>query len=362
MNNSEAHVLVVDDMQDNLKVVSNFLKEEGYKIALAFDGKSALKIIDSHPVDLILLDIMMPEMDGYDVCRKIKQNNKTKDIPVIFLSAKNETKDIVEGFQVGGVDYILKPFYKEELLARVQTHVELAVSKKRIVELNKSRDKLYSIIAHDIRSPLASIKLTIEALLDGVLEPGSDEYKEIIFELNNTTDNTFQLLNDLLAWAKTQKESAVLNPRIIDIDFIINDCISLLRANADAKKISLINHLSDKENLCLIDEATIYIVFRNILSNAIKFTPENGTISFTSVQNKKNISISVSDTGVGMTKEVLDIILHTDENYTTPGTNKEMGTGLGMLMIKSFVQKNNGKMDIQSEPGKGTTVTIALPK
>lgn len=362
MENTGVHVLVVDDMQENLKVVSNFLKEEGYKIALALDGKSALNIIDSHPTDIILLDIMMPEMDGYEVCKKIKQNNKTKDIPIIFLSAKNETKDIVEGFKTGGVDYILKPFNKEELLARVQTHVELALSKKRIIELNKSRDKLYSIIAHDIRSPLASIKLTIEALLDGILDPGSDDYKEIISELNTTTDNTFQLLNDLLAWAKTQKETFVLNPRIIDLDFIINDCISLLRANIDAKKINIINKLTDKDNLCLIDEATIYTVFRNILSNAIKFTPENGTISFTSEVDKKNISISVTDTGIGMTKEVLDKILHTDENYTTPGTNKEMGTGLGMLMIKSFVRKNNGKMDIQSEPGKGTIVTISLPK
>jgi len=137
-------ILVVDDNQENLKVVSNFLKELDYKIALASDGESALHILETEKFDLILLDIMMPGMDGFEVCNKLKENADTKDIPVIFLTARNETDDIIRGFQMGGVDYITKPFRKEELLIRVKNHVKLKQIRdyltKNEMETRQSRD------------------------------------------------------------------------------------------------------------------------------------------------------------------------------------------------------------------------------
>jgi len=139
------HILIVDDNQENLKVVSNYLKEKFYKIALAINGKSALKILESNKIDLILLDIMMPEMDGFELCKILKENPGTKDIPVIFLTAMIETDDIVRGFQIGGVDYITKPFKKEELYARVSNHIQLKkirdLLKKRTEDSIKSRDE-----------------------------------------------------------------------------------------------------------------------------------------------------------------------------------------------------------------------------
>lgn len=142
--NKNVHILVVDDDRENLKVVSNYLKEKGYKIALALDGKKALKVLDENKIDLILLDIMMPGMDGFEVCKVLKQQPETKEIPVIFLTAKSETDEIVKGFQTGGVDYITKPFKKEELFARVDTHVQLKLVrdmlKDRMDESIRSRD------------------------------------------------------------------------------------------------------------------------------------------------------------------------------------------------------------------------------
>lgn len=142
--NKNTHILVVDDNKENLKVVSNYLKDKGYKIALALDGKNALNILETNKIDLILLDIMMPEMDGFEVCEIIKSNDKTEEIPIIFLTARTETDDIVKGFQLGGVDYITKPFRKEELYARVNNHVQLKqvrdFLKERTEESLKSRD------------------------------------------------------------------------------------------------------------------------------------------------------------------------------------------------------------------------------
>jgi DNA-binding response OmpR family regulator len=142
--NEDVYILVVDDNHENLKVVSNFLKEQKYRIALATSGESALKILEINKIDLILLDIMMPGMDGFEVCRILKENPKISEIPVIFLTARSETEDIVKGFQLGGADYITKPFHKEELLARVKNHIQLKQMRDHLVncemDIRKSRD------------------------------------------------------------------------------------------------------------------------------------------------------------------------------------------------------------------------------
>ena len=136
--NNNIHILAVDDNQENLCLVSNFLKGKNYKIALALDGKSALHILQTNKIDLVLLDIMMPDMDGFEVCRAIKANSKTKDIPIIFLTAKTETEDIVKGFQTGGVDYIKKPFGQEELHARVNSQIQTKLMRDYLFESNKN--------------------------------------------------------------------------------------------------------------------------------------------------------------------------------------------------------------------------------
>ena len=150
MENSDIHILIVDDNRENLKVVSSYLKEKNYRLALALDGKSALKILEENKIDLILLDIMMPEMDGFEVCKIIKQNTAIKDLPIIFLTAKTDSDDIVKKFQMGGVDYITKPFKKEELYARVRNHLQLKLIRDilyyRIEESQHSNSFLLKII------------------------------------------------------------------------------------------------------------------------------------------------------------------------------------------------------------------------
>jgi|WetSurMetagenome_2_1015567.scaffolds.fasta_scaffold00014_53 two-component system, sensor histidine kinase and response regulator len=146
----DSFVLIVDDNTENLRVVSNFLKEKNYKIALATDGPSAIKITEETEIDLILLDIMMPGMDGFETCEILKKNPSSKDIPIIFLTGRDNTEDIVKGFQVGGVDYITKPFRKEELFMRVKTHIQLKLLRDCLVkselDTRKSRDDYMKIL------------------------------------------------------------------------------------------------------------------------------------------------------------------------------------------------------------------------
>lgn len=354
------HILIVDDNAKNLQFTGKILKDEGYLISLAADGKSALSILDSIVPAIILLDVMMPEMNGFEVCRIIKSKEHLKEIPVIFLTAKNQTEDLVEGFEAGGVDYITKPFRKEELLIRVKTHMELALSRKKIIELNRTRDKLYSIIAHDIRSPLSGIIFIIDAIKNGVVVPGTSDFVEIIDNLENSTNETIAMLNNLLAWSKVQSGSIALSPKVNNIHSILMECMVLLKSNADKKNIKLT--VSVPESLAAyFDEVTMHTVFRNIITNAIKFTPENGTITINGKYSNGMINLIFKDSGVGISNDVMEKILVHNQHHTSRGTANEQGTGLGLVMIKEFVQKNNGILNISSKVNEGTEFQISLP-
>lgn len=353
-------ILVVDDNQANLKVVGNVLKELGYKITLALSGENALKIIDEHEIDLILLDIMMPEMDGFEVCKIIKASKEHHDIPVIFLTAKNQTTDLVEGFKAGGVDFITKPFSREELIVRVNNHLELAASKKKILTMNITRDKLYSVIAHDIRSPLSGIAQTVDAIADGYLKPENKEFTEIFKDLQIRTSETLNLLGNLLEWTRAQGNSLNLEPKNINIHSIVTESINFVNDAAKKKGIQILQE-SQEDDTAICDKNTICTVFRNLISNAVKFTPEGGKINISSKKLNHQIHLFVKDSGIGILPEIMDQILNKEQHVTTKGTNNERGIGLGLLMVKDFLKMNNGTFTIESTSGAGTVVSVVLP-
>lgn len=359
--NENTNILIVDDTQENLKLISKNLMENGYNIALAYNGPSGLKILAENKIDLILSDIMMPDMDGFEFCQRVKDNPETKDIPLIFLTAKLAVKDIVRGFEVGGVDYITKPFNNAEMLIRVKTHVDLAKAKNKIIEMNRTRDKLYSIIAHDIRSPFSAIIQTLGALSSGLIEPDSDDFQKLIYHLTEQASETSTLLDNLLAWTGKQGENISLDQKKTNVYSILLECIQLLRGNAKNKNIAInIDLPQDLE--AFFDEVTIHTVFRNLISNAIKFTPQDGSIYINSKINDGFIEIIVKDTGVGIPEDTIKTIFENKQRFTSYGTNKEKGTGLGLLMVNDFIKKNKAKIDVKSSPGEGTEIIVSLPE
>lgn len=357
-NNS---ILIVDDNPMNVLLTETILKNNGYQTYTALSGVLALQLMGEVIPSLILLDVMMPDMDGLEVCKIIKENDKWKEIPIIFLTANTQTEDVVKGFVAGGVDYITKPFKGEELLVRVKNHLELFNSRRTILEMNNNRDKLYSIIAHDIRSPLSGIQQTIDAIDQGFFDPTSDDFKELIHQLGVRTRETSTLLNSLLQWTRIQGGFVSVQIKPTNLFLLLTNCILLLEANAKNKNITIRMEL-DENYLAFCDEVSIHTVFRNIISNAIKFTPNNGMILITSEESDGVINIIISDTGVGIEEKMLKKIMSADELITTSGTNNEQGTGLGLIMVRDFVKRNKGKLNITSVLGEGTTITVGLPR
>ena len=353
------NILIVDDIPANLKVLGGILKDSGYKIRPVLNGQMALQVAELEQPDLILLDIMMPGMDGYEVCRQLKGNPKLKDIPVIFISALNDTKDVVNAFTLGGVDYITKPIQAAEVSARVATHLKICQQNKELKELNATKDKFFSIIAHDLRGPIGNMMQISEVIAvkgsvdDETLYSFLDSQKEL-------SKNTFQLLDNLLNWARSNTNKIEYYPAALNINEIINSGIGNIKIQAASKNITVSASYSD-ENLAYADENMFRLIIRNLLSNAIKFTPQGGIISITTTTGETNsIRIAVKDTGIGMPPKMLDNLFHVDINTNRPGTEGESSNGLGLMLCKEFIEKNEGKIWVESEEGKGSTFYFTL--
>lgn len=370
MTNSKQHnqmVLIVDDLQQNLEILGNILSSLKVKIAVAMNGKQAINITYKKKPDLLLLDISMPEMDGFEVCKKIKENPETEDIPIIFLTAKTETEDIVKGFELGAVDYITKPFKALELLARVKTQLDLKRSRdlinKQISELeklNENKDKFMSLISHDLRGPFTGF-LGLTKFLDENLDSFSpDEIKEIARVLHNSLLRQYQLLENLLEWSKIQIGSFKTNKQKINVSEIVNNKIELFQISAKSKKIELISYISENTYI-YADKIMISSVIHNLISNAIKYSKTGGKVIINSTNKDNYVEISISDNGVGISEEKLAKLFHSESSFTTPGTNNEVGSGLGLLITKELLEMNDGKITVESKENIGTTFYILIP-
>lgn len=360
-------VLVVDDLPQNIEVLGNILSNRGLKIAVAMNGQQAINLAIKRKPDLILLDISMPEMDGFEVCKILKENSETKEIPIIFLTAKTETDDIVKGFELGAVDHITKPFKTSELLARVKTHLELKRSRdlimKQISQLEKlieDRDKFLSVISHDLRGPFTGFLGLTKFLSENIESFSQEEIKEVALELYNSLLRQYQLLENLLDWSKIQIGKIKINKQKIDISEIVNNKIELFQTSAKSKNLQLINEIQ-VNTYAYADSIMISTVIHNLISNAIKFTKEGGKVTISSSQKDNFLEIAVSDTGIGIKKENIDKLFQESIGFSTPGTNYEKGSGLGLLIAKEMIELNGGKIRVESTENVGTTFFITIP-
>ena len=361
-------ILIVDDVPDNLKILGFILKREGYKVRPVPNGMLALQVASKEKPDLILLDIMMPEMDGYEVCRRLKENPALKDIPVIFISALNDTKDIVKALEAGGVDFITKPFQAEEVKARVNTHLKLHLQSlkllqqsKELQELNATRDKFFSIIAHDLRGPLGGFMGLSEMMADESIPIGPAEKREMSLALSQSARHLYNLLENLLEWSQMQGGRSNFNPKLISLNQAIIESLKLAAESVKKKNITLAIDIP-KELEVFADMNMLQTIIRNLVSNAIKFTPRDGSVAITATL-AENLSavFSVKDTGIGMNSALVSTLFHLSVNSSRPGTDGENSTGLGLLLCKEFVEKHGGELWVESEEGKGSTFYFTIP-
>lgn len=360
MHRTRPLLLIVDDVSQNLQVLGNALREEEYDISAAISGKQALAIApETHP-DLILLDIMMPEMDGFETCRRLKESESTRDIPIIFLTAKTAPEDIVRGFDLGAVDYVTKPFNRQELLARVAIHLELKNSREQLQKTIDDKDKFFSIIAHDLRGPLGSFMSISDYVAENIEELDVEDIKPLFQEMQHTGKGVYALLENLLEWSRIQLGTIHYDPDIVDLSRLAERTHTLLRAQAEQKDITLRADVEPIEVHC--DRNMIATVLRNLVSNAIKYTPRGGRISITALPRagEKKVYISVQDSGVGMDEERLEILFEISRTKSTPGTEKEKGSGLGLILCRELVALHGQTLTAESKKGEGSTFTFTL--
>lgn len=368
INPSEYKILIVDDVMSNVLLLKVLLTNEKFAIATASNGRQALEQVEKENPDLVLLDVMMPDMSGFEVAQHLKSNPNTADIPIIFLTALNSTADIVKGFQVGANDFISKPFNKEELIIRVTHQISLVAAKRLILskteELQRTiagRDKLYSVIAHDLRSPMGSIKMVLNMLILNLpSEKIGAEMYELLTMANQTTEDVFSLLDNLLKWTKSQIGKLNVVYQDVDLVEVTDGVIEIFSMVASLKKIK-IREMKPEKMMVNADIDMLKTVVRNLLSNAIKFSKENSEVLVKMEEVDGMAVVSVQDYGCGISEEGQKKLLHTDTHFSTFGTNNEEGSGLGLLLCKDFVVKNGGKLWFTSKEGKGSIFSFSIP-
>lgn len=502
-----SNVLIVDDSQTINLSISSVLNENGIQTTSAFDAEAAWVLLEKTTFDLIILDVVLPESNGFQLCKRIKTRDEYKDISIIFITGLADKDNIVHAFELGAVDYIIKPFNISELLARVKIHLELVLTKKtlqneikehqlkaialkeseenykllfdnmtngfivsqfildnnntfpkfkvlsvnnafneitglnqhnekelfiaelfkdkeeediynkfknvalyreqykfqfysqyidkflnitifapkygffaliieditqqkkaeielqnsekQLREFNETKDKFFSIIAHDLRSPFTSI-IGLSELMVNETDLSSTEYKEYAHLIYQSSSKTYDLIENLLSWAKSQMGSIKNNPRDVNAEQIVNDIIGILSEKARQKKLLLINKI-EPDSIIFVDKDMLNTVLRNLLNNAVSFTSEQGKVTIEMKVNNHDVEFSVEDTGVGIEKEHLMNIFRIDINKLSIGNSKEKGNGLGLVICKEFVQKMGGKINATSKIGIGSKFYFTIP-
>jgi len=355
------NILIVDDMPANLMLLGAILKGEGYRIRPVPNGILALQAVAKEKPDLILLDIMMPEMDGYEVCRRLKDDQNLSEIPVIFISALNDTKDIVKAFTSGGVDYITKPFQAEEVKARVATHLKICWQNQELQRFSAEKDKFFSIIAHDLRSPLGGFMGLTEMMADESEIFTPEERRSLMLDLSHSARNIFNLLENLLEWSQMQRRQIAFKPQTFFLKEVITECIKILTESARNKSIEIRVDMQQEQEV-FADTNMLQTVIRNLVSNAMKFTPKGGKIIiYAKDANEKSVEIAIKDTGIGMNAAIIDKLFRLDMQTNRLGTEGEPSTGLGLILCKEFIEKHGGKIWVESEEGKGSSFYFTIP-
>lgn len=369
INPAEFKLLVVDDVQTNVLLLKALLGKEGYGILVANNGQEALEVIRNENPDLILLDVMMPGMDGFEVAERLKSEEFRCEIPIIFLTALDDTQSIVNGFKLGVGDFISKPFRKEELMVRIKHQLSLVAARRIIEEKNEElrktiagRDKMYSVIAHDLRSPMASMKMLLNTIMMSVEK---DKIDPDIFDMlemsNKTSEEVFSLLDNLLKWTKSQLGKLTVIPQKLDISELADGVVEVMNSVTEVKHIKLIR--TDHESFFVyVDIEMIKSILRNLISNAVKFSNPDSEIKVGIKAEDGKVIVSVTDSGKGIKKEDQHKLLKDSTHFTTYGTNSEEGSGLGLLLCRDFARKNGGELWFESEENLGSVFSFSLPQ
>jgi two-component system, sensor histidine kinase and response regulator len=380
-------ILIVDDNPQNLQILGKLLQERNCEIEFATNGIAALDWLDSRKFDLVLLDINMPEMDGYEVCKKIRSDKRFDNLPVIFLSADNDRESILKGFEMGGQDFVTKPFDSRELIVRVKTHIALKDSledleklnrsleekvKERTVQLTEANETLakmnlklteldsakaefLNLISHEIRTPLNGMILPVELLKDS----GSpSEIKDLIEILDSSVRRLEKFSLNALLITRLKTRSSDINKQLINIENIIDDAIVQEQASSLGKNLTIRYIKKTGDTRIYGDPELVRKCIINILDNAITFSPYDGLVEIMIYHPDQYVAVEICDSGHGIPS---DIIEKGAELFSRGREYNDKSTGIGLPLAKLIMDAHEGSIELKNRPGGGACVILRFP-
>ncbi len=371
-------LLIVDDEERNIRLLKAMLTTHGYQILGAAQGEEALHLIAENPPDMVLLDVMMPQIDGFEVCRRLKQDEKTKAIPVIMVTALSEKQHRIKAMEVGADDFISKPVDYTELTIRVKSLLRIksyqdelyqslqiiAAKNIRLEELERVRDGLAHMIVHDLRNPLTAISAYLQLTLMDT-EGLSEKNKERAERCLHFCQELERMIQNLLDISKMEDGKMVLNREMISLPDLVTEVLKRFAPTVEERGISLSSSGSGDLSPILVDRSILRRVITNLVDNAIRYTPKKGTIEvgINPIQDKEAVCLSVKDSGTGIPPEYHQRIFDKFEQVKLKtGGDRAGSSGLGLTFCKLAVEAHGGKIWVESEgEGKGCTFWVQIP-
>lgn len=358
---SAARILVVDDEESNVQVVGNILGSLGFEIQAATSGEQALRRMAARPPDLVLLDLLMPGMDGLEVCRRLQEIPSAAAVPVIFLSADDDKSSVVRALEAGGVDYVIKPFNPSELITRVRTHLALKAARDRLHQLAEDKDELLGILAHDLKNHLGGMEMSAQLLNDRAVTIGDERLERLAVNILRATTQMSAFVHEFLANSSADRGLTVKLESLCLAD-AARGMVQQFQDAAHRKEIALVYEGTHDTVEVAGDRVALDQVLRNLLSNALKFSPPGKRV-WVKTQPAANGggACEIRDEGPGFTEEDRAMMFRRYRRLSARPTGGEPSTGLGLSIVKKLVDAMRGTLTCDSAPGSGARFLLTLP-
>ena len=361
-------ILVVDDDRANARIVARILQQAGYGVIEASSGEEAVALYDHARPDLVLLDVVMPGMSGFDTCRTLRAKHGHTLAPVIFVTATSETDGVVEGLAAGGVDYFTKPVHPREALARIRTHLQnrlLQEQQRRLVDqlmtANKAKNRLLGMVAHDLRNPIASITGLTEFLIEdaaaGRIQP---EQLDLINCIHDASQTMLQLVNELLDISVIESGELRIKPAAVNLRGLIEDSVTLNRINAAKKGTQIELQFESLPPAIEVDGPKIRQVIDNLISNAIKFSPPGSLVRVEAAAGSGRCTVAVIDNGPGIPQSEQHKLFKEFGRTSVSPTAGEKSTGMGLAICRRIIEAHGGEISAENRPAGGSIFKFHL--